>query len=44
MDMEESRKRKIDHVRSMVTAVVQRRVEAVGRRVSGDTLGKKANT
>ena len=44
MDMEESRKRKIDHVRSMVTAVVQRGVEAVGRRVSGDTLGKKANT
>jgi len=45
VDLEdESRKRKIDHVRSMVTAVVQREVEAVGRRVSGDMLGKKVDT
>jgi len=42
MDLEnESRKREIDHVRSLITAVVQQSVEAVGRRVSGDTLGKK---
>ena len=39
----EDRKRKIDHVRSMVTAVVQGGVEAVGRRISGDMLGKKAD-
>jgi len=45
VDLEdESRKRKIDYVRSMVTAVVQREVEAVGRRVSGDMLGKKVDT
>jgi len=37
----EARKQKIDHVRSMVTAIVQRSVEAVGRQVSGDMLGKK---
>jgi len=40
-DMEyECRKRKVDRVRSMVTAVVQSGVEAVGR-FSGDMLGKK---
>jgi monolysocardiolipin acyltransferase len=39
--MDASRKREIDCVRSMVTAVVQQSVETVGRRVSGDTLGKK---
>jgi len=39
----ESRKRKIDHVRGMVTDVVQREVEALGRRVSGHMLGKKVD-
>jgi monolysocardiolipin acyltransferase len=34
-----SRRREIDHVRSMVTAVVQQGVESLGKRVSGDTLG-----
>jgi len=34
------RGREIDRVRSMVTAVVQQRVESLGKRVSGDTLGK----
>lgn len=37
----EERMRKIDRVRSMVTEVIQRGVEAVGRRVQGDSLGKK---
>lgn len=37
----EARKQKIDHVRSMITAVVQRSVEAVGRQVSRDMMGKK---
>ena len=37
---EESTKRKMDHVRSMVTDAVQRRVETVGRRVSGENLEK----
>lgn len=36
----ESRKRQLDHTRSLVTAVVQRAVEQLGRRVSGDDLGK----
>jgi len=40
---DESRKRKTDYVRSMITAVVQQSVEAVGRRISGNTLGKKVN-
>lgn len=41
MDLEgEERKQKIERVRSMVTAVIQRGVEALGRRVSGNTLGK----
>lgn len=41
MDMEDaSRKQTIDKVRSLVTAVVQRSVETLGRRVSGDNLGK----
>ncbi|KIM83916.1 hypothetical protein PILCRDRAFT_68581 [Piloderma croceum F 1598] len=35
-----SRRREIDRVRSVVTAIVQQSVENVGRRVSGDTLGK----
>jgi len=43
IDLEESRKRRTDHVRSMVTAIVQREVEALGRRVSGDNLGKQVN-
>jgi monolysocardiolipin acyltransferase len=40
---QESRKRKIDHTRSMITAIVQGGVEAVGRKVSGNRLGKKAD-
>ena len=39
----EPRKLQIDHTRSMVTAVVQRAVEALGRRVSGDDLGKSGS-
>jgi monolysocardiolipin acyltransferase len=38
-----SRRREIDRVRSMVTAVIQQGVENVGKRVSGDTLGKKTD-
>jgi monolysocardiolipin acyltransferase len=38
---DESRKRKTDHARSMITVAVQQTVEAVGRRISGATLGKK---
>ena len=38
---EREEKMKIEHVRSMVTAVIQRGVEALGRRVQGDSLGKK---
>jgi hypothetical protein len=38
-----SRRREIDRVRSMVTAVVQQGVETVGKRVSRDTLGKKTD-
>ena len=37
----EDKMKKIEHVRSMVTAVIQRGVEALGRRVQGDSLGKK---
>lgn len=37
----EARKQKIDHVRSMITAVVQRSVEALGRQVSEKMLGGK---
>lgn len=37
----EEKMKKIEHVRSMVTAVIQRGVEALGRRVQGDSLGKK---
>ena len=37
----EDKMKKIEHVRSMLTAVIQRGVEALGRRVQGDSLGKK---
>lgn len=32
----------VQRIRSAVTAVIQREVEALGRRVSGDMLGKQA--
>jgi len=37
---EESIKRDVDHVRSMVADIVQRGVETVGRQISGENLAK----